>query len=153
MIHRPTGPLARIATFTTISAVILGASMVLGVVVGSTRIHLLDALTGADEAASQILFHARLPRVLLAVLTGSALSLAGVTFQALLRNPLATPYTLGISSGATAWAALEMDAPAPGTQLRANVCRQRRHASELSAWSPMAKGFLEHAFFGTWTFR
>ena len=51
------------------------------------------------------------------------------------------------------WSALEMSVPAPGTQLRANVCRQRRHARELSAWSPMARGFLEHEFFGTWTFR
>lgn len=51
------------------------------------------------------------------------------------------------------WSALEMSVPSPGTQLRANVCRQRRHAHELSAWSPMAKGFLEHQLFGTWVFR
>ena len=51
------------------------------------------------------------------------------------------------------WAALEMSVPGPGTQLRANICRQRRHAHELSAWSPMARGFLEHQLFGTWTFR
>jgi len=108
VIARPTSPLARIALFSSLSAAALLASVVLGVTVGSTRIHLLDALTGADEAASQILFHARLPRVLLAVLTGSALSMAGVTFQALLRNPLATPYTLGISSGASFGAALAL---------------------------------------------
>jgi hypothetical protein len=51
------------------------------------------------------------------------------------------------------WAALEMDPPPPGTELRANICRQRRHARELSCWSPMARGFLEHEYFGTWIFR
>ena len=42
----------------------------------------------------------RLPRVLLAGLAGGALALAGVVFQALLRDALATPYTLGVQSGA-----------------------------------------------------
>ncbi len=50
------------------------------------------------------------------------------------------------------WAAMNMAAPQPGTQLRANVCRQRRHAHELSAWSPMVQGFLEHKLFGVWVF-
>jgi len=101
-------PLGRIAAATGVSAAVLGGAVVLGLMVGSTRIDLIAAVTGADEAASQILFHARLPRVLLAVLTGAALSLAGVAFQALLRNPLATPYTLGISSGASFGAALAL---------------------------------------------
>src|SRR5919107_5268641 len=48
-----------------------------------------------------ILFEVRLPRVLLAMLTGGALALGGVLFQALLRDALATPYTLGVSSGAS----------------------------------------------------
>ena len=51
------------------------------------------------------------------------------------------------------WAALEMAAPKPGASLRANLCRQRTQGRELSAWSPMASGFLEHDLFGTWTFR
>ncbi|NOZ21075.1 MAG: hypothetical protein GXP25_08290 [Planctomycetes bacterium] len=51
------------------------------------------------------------------------------------------------------WAALKMQMPKPGTTLRANVCRQRRHAHELSAWSPMVKGFLEHELFGTWVLK
>ena len=42
----------------------------------------------------------RLPRVLLAMLVGAALATAGTALQALLRNPLADPYVLGISSGA-----------------------------------------------------
>lgn len=48
----------------------------------------------------------RLPRVLLGVLVGGGLALAGATFQALLRNPLAEPYILGISGGASVGAVL-----------------------------------------------
>lgn len=51
------------------------------------------------------------------------------------------------------WASLGMAAPKPGSTLRVNLCRQRAGAHELSAWSPMAEGFLEHDLFGTWTFR
>ncbi|ARN57819.1 FecCD family ABC transporter permease [Sedimentisphaera salicampi] len=47
-----------------------------------------------------ILFEIRLPRCLLAAIVGASLSIAGVVFQALLKNPLADPYILGISSGA-----------------------------------------------------
>ena len=56
-----------------------------------------DPLTGAERT---ILFSIRIPRILLAGLVGAALSCAGVVFQALLRNPLADPYVLGVSSGA-----------------------------------------------------
>jgi len=51
------------------------------------------------------------------------------------------------------WAAMKMTAPKPGTKLRANLCRQRRQGSELSAWSVMTQGFLEHDLFGTWVFK
>ncbi len=49
----------------------------------------------------EVLFSLRLPRVLLAMLAGGALSLAGAVFQALLRDALATPYTVGVSGGAS----------------------------------------------------
>ncbi len=48
------------------------------------------------------------------------------------------------------WKILGLNAR-PGLQLRANICRQRSQGHELSAWSPMARGFLEPEFFGTWT--
>jgi iron complex transport system permease protein len=48
----------------------------------------------------EIFMHVRIPRIVLAALVGAALSSSGVVFQALLRNPLADPYILGISSGA-----------------------------------------------------
>jgi iron complex transport system permease protein len=70
------------------------------VTIGSRHLDLTAALRGVSPDA-EILWQLRLPRMLLAVWTGGALALAGVLFQALLRNPLATPYTLGISGGAS----------------------------------------------------
>src|SRR5580698_6633400 len=46
-----------------------------------------------------IIFDIRLPRILLGIFVGASLSVAGASFQALLRNPLADPYVLGVSSG------------------------------------------------------
>jgi len=61
----------------------------------------LDALwSQASSLQHSLLFQARLPRVLLAVFVGAALSSSGVAFQSLLRNPLADPYILGVSGGA-----------------------------------------------------
>ncbi|HPB32065.1 MAG TPA: iron ABC transporter permease [Candidatus Sumerlaeota bacterium] len=48
-----------------------------------------------------IFFRVRLPRCLLAILVGAALAASGATFQAILKNPLATPYTLGLSGGSS----------------------------------------------------
>jgi iron complex transport system permease protein len=73
--------------------------------VGSTPISLSRvfdrAIPFADNVDAQVFFVARLPRVLAAALVGSSFAAAGVVFQALLRNPLASPDTLGVSSGAT----------------------------------------------------
>jgi iron complex transport system permease protein len=65
-----------------------------------------DWLRDADPLARSIVLDVRLPRVLLAVLVGAALSAAGVAFQATLRNPLADPYILGVSGGAALGAVL-----------------------------------------------
>ncbi|MDO7907333.1 iron ABC transporter permease [Paenibacillus sp. JX-17] len=59
-----------------------------------------------DSAAEQIIVNVRLPRVLLGMLVGAALALAGTGFQGVLRNPLADPFTLGVSSGAAVGASL-----------------------------------------------
>jgi iron complex transport system permease protein len=86
------------------------AACVLAPLVGSTPISLARAFSRsvpyADNIDAQIFFVARLPRVLAAALVGSALALAGVVFQALLRNPLASPDTLGVSAGASLGAML-----------------------------------------------
>lgn len=58
-------------------------------------------ISGPGDSVEQVIFwQIRLPRALLAGLVGAALSLAGATFQATLRNPLADPYLLGVSGGA-----------------------------------------------------
>lgn len=54
-----------------------------------------------NEENRTILLSIRLPRILLAIIVGGGLSVAGVVFQALLRNPLAEPFILGVSSGGT----------------------------------------------------
>lgn len=67
--------------------------------VGSTSISLTKALQGVSPD-HEIFFDIRLTRTLLAAAAGGALALAGVIFQALLRDALATPFTLGVSNGA-----------------------------------------------------
>ncbi|AHN20472.1 iron ABC transporter permease [Lysinibacillus sphaericus] len=62
----------------------------------------------ADETAANILWKIRLPRVLLAGLVGASLAIAGAAFQGLLKNPLADPYTLGVSSGASVGAVVTL---------------------------------------------
>lgn len=82
--------------------VVLLISMWLGVSIGSVKIP-LEVLWNpqANETAASILWKIRMPRVLLAALVGASLAIAGAAFQGLLKNPLADPYTLGISSGAS----------------------------------------------------
>jgi len=58
------------------------------------------------EATKQVLFSVRLPRILTALLVGAGLSVSGCAFQSLFANPLATPDTLGVASGAGFGAAL-----------------------------------------------
>ncbi|XID94005.1 FecCD family ABC transporter permease [Paenibacillaceae bacterium WGS1546] len=60
---------------------------------------------GADDPDETIILKVRLSRVVLAVLVGAALALAGAGFQAVLRNPLADPYTLGVATGSSVGAA------------------------------------------------
>jgi iron complex transport system permease protein len=73
--------------------------------IGSTSLSFSRVFSGsipfADNVDAQIFFIARLPRALAAALVGGTLAAAGVVFQGLLRNPLATPYTLGVSAGAS----------------------------------------------------
>lgn len=73
--------------------------------IGPTPINLGKALSRgipfADNVDANILFVARFPRILLGALTGGALAVSGAVLQALLRNDLAAPFTLGISSGAS----------------------------------------------------
>jgi iron complex transport system permease protein len=78
--------------------------------VGSTSISLSRvfdrSIPFADNVDAQVFFLARLPRVVAGATVGATLASAGVVLQALLRNPLATPFTLGVSSGAALGAVL-----------------------------------------------
>jgi len=78
--------------------------------IGSTPISVRRAwdwsVPFSDNPDAQIFFIARLPRTLAGALVGSTLASAGVVFQGLLRNPLATPFTLGVSAGAALGAML-----------------------------------------------
>ena len=91
------------------------AALVLAPMVGSAPISLRRvfdrSIPFTDNPDAQIFFISRLPRTLAAALVGAALAASGVVFQALLRNPLATPFTLGVSSGAALGAMLAITFP------------------------------------------
>lgn len=123
----------RWAAGSTVVTVIAGAALVLLVLaavglgpvgvdpVTTLRIVAAHTLPGDRTAEwssvdDQIVWTFRLPRVLLAVLVGASLALVGVVLQAIVRNPLADPYVLGASSGASlgAVSALVLGAAVPG---------------------------------------
>ncbi len=92
-------------------AVVLLACMVLALKLGAVPISVTDlvlnlgrvAIGRSDQLPTEyrlIVFDLRLPRILLGILVGAALSVSGASFQAMLRNPLADPFVLGVSSGA-----------------------------------------------------
>jgi iron complex transport system permease protein len=79
-------------------AAALAVSIIIALAFGATPL--------SGDTARVILLQIRLPRVLLAALVGATLAVAGVTFQTLLRNPLADPFILGVSGGAACGAAV-----------------------------------------------
>lgn len=95
-----------VAIFGAIAAI----TVVMTPLAGPTTISLRRALDFSipfrDNTDAQIFFIARLPRTLAGAIVGALLSAAGVVFQALLRNPLACPFTLGVSAGAALGAVL-----------------------------------------------
>lgn len=91
--------------FTALSALTAGLFL-LDLAVGAVRIPVADvwaALTGGDcpQATAKIVVNIRLIKAVVALLAGAALSVSGLQMQTLFRNPLAGPYVLGISSGAS----------------------------------------------------
>ena len=95
-----TGPRAPWLWLAALLLAALAASVFLGAA-GLRPMQVVAVLRGAGDAATRtIVLDLRIPRALLAVLVGGALGLSGAVFQALLRNPLAEPYILGVSGGA-----------------------------------------------------
>ena len=93
--------------------------MILSVGMGSVRLapaevvrilssRIFGTVSGIDPNFSAIVWDMRFPRAVLAFLTGAALSASGTVMQSVLKNPLASSYTLGVSSGASLCAALVM---------------------------------------------
>ena len=94
----------RIAAVSFLLLFILMAAGLLGISLGSSQslrtvLEYFFTCSETDPMLGNIIWRIRLPRVILAALAGSVLSLGGLVFQALLRNPLAEPYILGISGG------------------------------------------------------
>jgi iron complex transport system permease protein len=102
--------LKRFLLMLTPFAALFAAAMLICPLVGVAPMSIRRAMDGSIpreiNTDYSLLFLLRLPRLLLASLAGSALAMAGASFQALLRNPLAEPYTLGVSSGAALGAVL-----------------------------------------------
>ncbi|NJB68115.1 iron complex transport system permease protein [Desulfobaculum xiamenense] len=102
---RGAGTLSRIAGAILASSALLAAACALGLCAGSSGFDpqaLAALFTGAeaDPVTSAIILKLRLPRVLMAMAAGATLATGGLVMQALLRNPLAEPYILGVSGGA-----------------------------------------------------
>ncbi len=77
-------------------------------VVGFKLLHDPKLAEGLDKVFPYVIWDVRLPRILTAVFVGSGLSIAGVIFQGILLNPLADPYTLGVSAGAAFGASIAL---------------------------------------------
>lgn len=102
---------ARTSTLFVLVALLTGLLFCLDLTVGSVGIPLgevLSALTGGDcpPATVKIVLNIRLVKALTALMAGAALTVSGLQMQTLFRNPLAGPYVLGISSGASLGVAL-----------------------------------------------
>jgi iron complex transport system permease protein len=117
-----------------------GLLLIAGIVAplfGSARVSLVNVFDRSrpisDNVDRQIFFVARLPRVVAAALVGSGLSAAGVVFQALLRNPLASPDTLGVSAGAAVGAMLAITLRADFTVLGVSAVPIASFAGSLGA--------------------
>ena len=109
----------RIARICGLLMLVLFAAVVISLRTGSYPISVRDivltlfhgAIGQRDAVPSEfwlVVFGLRLPRIALGILVGASLSVAGAGFQALLRNPLADPYVLGVSSGAALGAILSL---------------------------------------------
>ncbi len=103
----------------TLLALLLTAAVIISASFGAVAIplrvtaavlwsRLVPQTMSLPETADAIIWGVRLPRVLLGMMVGGALAVSGTIFQGLLRNPMADPYVLGISSGASLGAALAM---------------------------------------------
>lgn len=90
----------------TLSVVALVCALLASLFLGATSLSLNDVVTNPD--LRMIFIELRLPRALFALVVGGALATVGAAYQSLFRNPLASPFTLGVSSGAALGASLSL---------------------------------------------
>lgn len=99
--------LLTLAIFSVVISVSMGREVSFGEALSVLWHHLtFGSSSSPDPIADRIIWQLRMPRALLALVVGGGLGMMGVAMQTLVRNPLAEPYILGISSGATAGASL-----------------------------------------------
>ncbi len=138
--------LKKVVTVSLLLTFLLALVILFSVMVGSVRVDpvrsisiLLQSLLGLQgtetEMERTIILSLRFPRALLAGLVGAGLSVSGVIFQALLRNPLADPYILGVSSGAAVGAIIAILMGLEHPLLRPPSCLVRRSADDHCPWS------------------
>jgi len=113
--------MSRSATI-AIGVVGLVASIALGLAIGSGHASLWTALRDASSSDRDVVFTMRLPRVVLGAIAGGGLAAVGVAFQAVLRNPLAEPYVLGVSGGAALGATIAILLGLAGTTFWGASC-------------------------------
>lgn len=85
---------------------LLVCSIIIALSVGETPIRWHDLLTFSITPETEIIWQVRMPRVVCAALSGAFLASAGVLTQGLFRNPLASPHVLGVTNGASCFAAI-----------------------------------------------
>jgi iron complex transport system permease protein len=95
----------RLVASAVLLAILLALILIAAISLGAAHVSWRDAFSG-DPTARAVLVRIRLSRVIVAALIGATLAVAGVTFQTLLRNPLADPFILGVSGGAACGAAV-----------------------------------------------
>ncbi len=101
--------LAALVLFCGMVCVTLGRyPLTLGEVAGALAAFFTNSTDGLDVTVRSVVYNIRLPRVVLALFVGAGLACAGAAFQSLFANPLATPDTLGVTSGACVGAVLAM---------------------------------------------
>ena len=109
---KPKVTLKKVVMLSLAMCLLLLFVIAISLIIGTAEISIgqvLDLITGTlstEDPARLIILKIRLPRIVLAGVVGFALSLGGVVFQAILRNPLADPFILGVSSGSAFGAVL-----------------------------------------------
>jgi ABC-type Fe3+-siderophore transport system permease subunit len=115
------------AAILTATIVLLGTTVILGIVFGSTQLtlgQLVDTFTGNGTSfTDKVIFDLRMPRIFVAALAGASLAISGLLLQGIVRNSLASPDIIGITAGAALMAVsfivLFQDSPFGSIQLAA----------------------------------